>query len=169
MFRARIAQRRGFAPHGTAAVPDFGAAPERKLEGIRLRPICECARPTDMDFAVQLKFTRGRKKGQKISGFGMPSPGSFSIPVATARKVTPGERTGKRSAKQHPSPKLHQILRQMNGRKRFCFDFRGEHLLLSVPLGRSIRKNAAGMARLRVLKSTSIFFNPSRFRPGPIG
>ncbi|WP_413458695.1 hypothetical protein [Herbaspirillum huttiense] len=66
---------------------------------------------------------------------------------------------GQPTPKSASNPKLHQILQQMNGGKRFCFDFRGAQLLLSVSLGRSNRKNGAGKRRWRVLKSTSIFFN----------
>ncbi|MBG7620345.1 hypothetical protein I5R65_12790 [Herbaspirillum sp. AP02] len=64
---------------------------------------------------------------------------------------------------------LHQILHQMNALTRFCFDFRADHLLLSVSLGRSMYQNGASMVRSKVLKSTSVFFNQGRSRPGQIG
>ncbi|NUT60445.1 hypothetical protein [Herbaspirillum sp. C9C3] len=122
-----------------------------------------------MDFAVQLKFTGWRENGQEISVWGSPEHASPCIVTLTTRALPCGASASADAARTLVIPKLHEILRQMNGRKRFCFDFGGEHLLLSVSLGRSIRKNAAGMARLRVLKSTSIFFNQGWFRPGPIG
>jgi hypothetical protein len=75
---------------------------------------------------------------------------------------------GEPAAKSAPTPKLHQILQQMNGGKRFCFDFRGAQLLLSVSLGRSNRKKWLKSIVGGVEKHID-FFNQGRSRPGQIG
>lgn len=96
---------------------------------------------------------------EKLKKF-LCDPGAVHEELIARGSHRSGRIAGEPPTKTAANPKLHQILQQMNGGKRFCFDFRSAQLLLSVSLGRSNRKNGAGKHRWRVLKSMSIFFNP---------
>lgn len=113
----------------------------------------------------------GKMRDTKIGRFASAADQGTWILQCNLSSAKAAEKRKKTSAAVHgvaeesvSDPKLHQFLHQMNGAKRFCFDFLCAQLLLSVSLGRSNRKNGAAKRRWRVLKSTSVFFNQ---RPVP--